>query len=118
MYAGSRSAWVWIGLLGAIESMDILTTAAGRAAGAIEAMPVSAAVMDAGGMGLFVLVKLVLVAIGAISVLLALRWTQNGRTGAPVILAFALSAVRFSTVALAVASLHNAVLLQSLQGPA
>ncbi|MEO8744410.1 MAG: hypothetical protein ABI334_02975 [Candidatus Dormiibacterota bacterium] len=116
MRALNRSAWVWIGLLATIESMDILTTAAGRASGAVETMPVSATVMNVGGMGLFVIVKLALVAIGAIAVLLALRWAESGRPGANVILAFAMSAVRVSTVALAVVSLHNAVLLQSLQG--
>lgn len=118
MHAGNRSTLVWIGLLWAIDCMDILTTALGRAQGAIETMPLSAAVMNAGGMGLFVVVKLALVAAGAVTVLLALRWVRGGRPGADVVYAFAITAIRVSTVALAVVSLHNAVLLQSLRGPA
>lgn len=116
--AGNRSTLVWIGLLWAIECTDILTTALGRAEGAIETMPISAAVMNEGGMGLFVAVKLALVAAGAIAVLLALGWRRSGRPGADVVFAFAISAIRVSTVALAIVSLHNAVLLQSLPGTA
>ncbi len=81
MHAGSRSTLVWIGLLWAIECMDILTTSIGRAQGFIETMPISAAVMNAGGMGLFVLIKLLLVAAGAVTVLLALRWMRGAGLG-------------------------------------
>lgn len=116
MHAGIRSTLLWIALLSAIESMDILTTAIGRAQGFIETMPVSAAVMNAGGMWLFVVVKMALVVAGALTVLLALRWVRSGRPGADLIYTFAISAIRVSTVALAIVSLHNAVLLQSLQG--
>ncbi len=58
MQGGFRSSFVWISLLAAIEAMDILTTDIGRAYGAVESMPISAAVMDQGGMALFVFVKL------------------------------------------------------------
>ena len=118
MPAGNRSTLLWIALLWAIECMDILTTAIGRAQGFIETMPISAAVMNAGGMGLFVIIKLVLVVAGAVTVLLALRWMRSGRHGADLVYACAISAIRVSTVAIAVVSLHNAVLLQSLQGHA
>jgi hypothetical protein len=105
---------LWIALLGAIEFTDILTTAMGHARGAIEAMPVSAAVIDAGGMMLFVTIKLALVVGVATAVLLALRWMRTGRPGADAVFVFTLSSVRVATVALAVVSLHNALLLTSL----
>src|SRR5260370_42704749 len=41
----------------------------GRARGAVESMPISAAVMNEGGMALFIMVKLALVAAGATAVL-------------------------------------------------
>jgi hypothetical protein len=117
-YSAFRSSVVWIALLGAIESMDILTTYVGRAQGAVESMPISAAVMNEGGMALFIAVKLALVAAGSVAVLLALLWVRHDRPGASMIYAFTLSAIRVTTVALAIVSLHNAVLLQSLSGPA
>jgi hypothetical protein len=105
---------MWIALLGAIEFTDILTTAMGRARGAIEAMPVSAAVIDSGGIMLFIVVKLTLLAAVAIAVMLAMRWMHHGRPGASTLFAFTLSSVRVATVALAVVSLHNALLLTTL----
>jgi hypothetical protein len=117
MQVGFRSSFVWIALLAAIESMDILTTDLGRAAGAMESMPISAAVMNEGGMALFIVVKLALVVAGAAAVLLALLWVRNGRPGAGWVYAFTLSAIRATTVALALVALHNALLLQSLSGP-
>src|SRR3981081_3765332 len=109
MHGGFRSSLVWISLLGAIEAMDILTTDIGRAYGAVESMPISAAVMNQGGMALFIFVKLALVAAG---------WVKNGRPGAGWVSFFTLSSIRVTSVALAIVSLHNAVLLQSLTGPA
>src|SRR5260221_8957210 len=113
---GFRSSLVWISLLAAIEAMDILTTDVGRAHGAIESMPISAAVMSEGGMALFIVVKVALVAAGATAVLLALLWVRNGRPGAGWVYVFTLSAIRVTTVALATVALRNAVLLQWLWG--
>jgi hypothetical protein len=106
---------VWIALLGAIESTDILTTAIGRARGAIESMPISAAVINEGGMVMFVAVKVALVVAVAAAVLLALRWVRNGHPGAGTLYSYTLSSIRVATVALAIVSLHNAILLNSLQ---
>jgi hypothetical protein len=117
MQVGWRSSVVWISLLAAIESMDILTTNMGRAQGAVESMPISAAVMNEGGMALFIVVKLALVIAGAAAVLLALLWVRSGRPGAGWVYTFTISAIRVTTVALAIVALHNAVLLQSLPGP-
>ena len=116
MRAGFRSSLLWISLLAAIESMDILTTHIGQAYGAVESMPISAAVMHEGGMALFIAVKLALVLAGAIAVLLAQLWVRSERPGAGLVYAFTISAIRVPTVALAIVSLHNAVLLQSLPG--
>jgi len=113
-----RSSLVWISLLAAIEAIDILTTDVGRAHGAVESMPISAAVMNEGGMALFIVVKLALVLAGATAVWLALLWVSKGRPGAGWVYVFTLSAIRVTTVALAIVALHNAVLLQSLSGPA
>ena len=111
----NRASLLWITLLGAIEFTDILTTAIGRAHGAIESMPISAAVINQGGLVLFVAVKLGLVGAVAIAVLLAMRWMRHGRPGAGALYTFTLSSIRVASVALAIVSLHNAVLLQSLQ---
>jgi hypothetical protein len=118
MHAMFRWSLVWISLLGAIEAMDILTTDIGRAAGAVESMPISAAVMNEGGMALFISVKVALVVSSAIAVLLAALWVRDDRPGAGWVYFFTISAIRVTTVALAIVSLHNAVLLQSLSGPA
>ncbi len=115
MDLGNRSSIVWISLLGAIEFTDILTTAIGHAQGAIEAMPVSAAVIATGGMVLFIIVKLALVCAVAAAVFLAMRWMRSGRPGATTLFAFTISSVRVATVALAIVSLHNALLLTTLQ---
>src|SRR4029077_10361291 len=114
---GFRSSLVWISLLAAIEALDIVTTDIGRARGAVESMPISAAVMNEGGMALFIVVKLALVAAGATAVLLALLWVRKGRPGGGWVYVFTLSAIRVTTVALAIVALHNAVVLQSLSGP-
>src|SRR5712664_2535901 len=118
MHAVFRWSLVWISLLGAIEAMDILTTHIGRAAGAVESMPISAAVMNEGGMALFIAVKVALVVSSAIAVLLAALWVRNDRPGAGWVYFFTISAIRVTTAALAIVSLHNAVLLHSLSGPA
>jgi hypothetical protein len=109
-----RLSLIWVGLLGVIESTDILTTAADRARGSIELAPLSATVLDRGGLVLFVVVKVGLVAAAAAAVLLALRWRRYRQDHARTMHAYVLSAIRVATVALAIASLNNALLLKSL----
>lgn len=111
---GQRASITWIGLLGVIEFTDILTTAIGHSRGAVEAMPVSAAVIASGGIVMFIAVKMALVIAVATAILLALRWTQRGTPGASTLFSFTLWSVRVATVALALVSLHNAVLLTTL----
>jgi hypothetical protein len=64
---------------------------------------------------LFIIVKLALVCAVAAAVFLAMRWMRNGRPGAATLYAFTICSVRVATVALAIVSLHNAVLLTTLQ---
>jgi hypothetical protein len=110
----SRLGLIWIGLLGVIESTDALTTAFDRARGSIESMPVSAALLDQGGLVLFVGLKVILVLAAAAALLLTLRWVRDKRTHARAVYFYVLSAIRMTTVALAIASLNNALLLKSL----
>jgi len=110
----SRLSLIWVGLFAVIESIDALTTAVDRARGSIELVPVSAAVLDQGGLVLFVTVKVGLVAAAAAAVLLALRWLRYKREHARTLYTYVLSAIRMATVALAIASLNNALLLKSL----
>jgi hypothetical protein len=112
---GQRASITWVGLLGVIEFTDILTTAIGHAKGAVEAMPVSAAVIASGGIVMFIVVKMALVIAVATAIFLALRWMERGTPGASTLFVFTLWSVRVATVALALVSLHNAVLLTSLQ---
>lgn len=114
LIAWQRLSFIWIALLGAIQSTDIITTSVGRARGAVEAMPISAAVIHEGGMTLFVFVKFGLVVAGAIAVMVTMRWVRLDRPGAVTLYSFTLAAIRGSTVALALVSLHNAFLLTSM----
>ena len=75
---------------------------------------ISAAVINEGGLMMFVFVKFALVLAGAAAVLLTLRWVRTERPGAVALYVFTLAAIRGSTVALALVSLHNAFLLKSL----
>jgi hypothetical protein len=110
----SRLSLIWVGLLGIIESTDVLTTAVDRARGSIESMPMSAAVLDQGGLALFMTMKVGLVAAAAVAALLALRWLRYKRLHARALYVYVISAIRMATVALAIVSLNNALLLRSL----
>jgi hypothetical protein len=110
----SRLSLIWVGLLGLIESVDVLTTAVDRARGSVELAPLSATVLDQGGLVLFVIVKVGLVAAAAIAALLALRWLRYKRLHARTLHVYVLSAIRMATVALAIVCLNNALLLSSL----
>ena len=110
----TRVSLIWLGLLGIIESIDILTTALDRARGSIESMPVSAALLNRGGLLLFSSLKALLVAAAAIALVLTLRWIRDNRRHARAVYVYVISAIRMVAVALAIASLNNALLLKSL----
>ncbi len=114
MGVGVRVAFIWVALFGTAQFTDVLTTAVDRARGGIEVMPMSEAVMEAGGMPLFALLKFCLVVAAAAMVALFWRWSRFGRPGSRTPYALVLSAVRVTTVAITIVSLHNALLLTSL----
>jgi hypothetical protein len=104
----------WLALFGAAQTADIITTAAGRARGAIEAMPISGSLLNEGGLALLITVKLALVvAIGA-ALVLAWHWARQQRPRARLVFRLVLTGTQVVTVVLAVISLQNAILLGTL----
>jgi hypothetical protein len=101
-------------LFGVIQTADALTTAFDRAKGAVEAMPISAWVLDHGGVTLFWTLKLALVAAVALVVLITTRWVQSGRPAAEPLHRLVMTAVQLLTVLLAITTLQNALLFSSL----
>ena len=110
----SRLGLIWLALLGITESTDALTTAFDRARGSIESMAVTAAILDQGGLALLVTTKASTVLAVAAALLLTLRWLQRSHHHARAVFVYVLSAIRMSTVFLAIVSLNNALLLRSL----
>ena len=66
-----RQALLWSGLLLGSQATDTLTTAIDRARGAIEAMPVSARLLEVGGVALFWGFKVLIVASAAAALMAA-----------------------------------------------
>lgn len=110
-----RQASIWTGLLLATQSTDVLTTAMDRMRGALESMPLSARLLEQGGISLLWETKVLLVVAAGAGLLLAARWVRPGRRVSQITFRFALLAVQAATVGLAWVSLSNAVLLGSLQ---
>ena len=105
---------IWLALLAALESTDVLTTAIDRARGSIESMPFSNAVLNVGGMGLFAVLKLGLVGGAAIALFMAVGWLRRQHTHGKAVYVYVLSAIRIVSVVLAITCLNNALLLSSL----
>jgi hypothetical protein len=68
---------VWVGLLGTAEIADLVTTEVDRLGGGIETNQFAAFVLMVGGPGLFLALKLAVVAGMAIAVLVALRYRRS-----------------------------------------
>jgi len=109
-------AMLWSGLLLGSQTTDTLTTAIDRAKGAVEAMPISAQMLDVGGVVLFWCFKLMIVA-GAAAALIAAahRVREHNHRLARFTFRASLTAVQASTVCLACVSISNLVLLTSIQ---
>src|SRR2546428_11750514 len=60
---------LWSGLLLGSQAADTLTTAIDRARGAVEAMPISAQMLEVGGVALFWVFKVMIVAAAAAALL-------------------------------------------------
>jgi len=111
-----RQALLWSGLLLGSQATDTLTTAIDRARGAMEAMPVSAQLLDVGGVALFWTFKLMIVAGAAAALIAAARKAgQNRHRLSLFTFRASLVAVQAVTVCLACVSLSNLALLSSIQ---
>jgi hypothetical protein len=108
-----RQAAIWTSLLLAGQTADVLTTHIDRARGALESMPVSARLLELGGIGLFWSTKLLLVVAAGTGLLLAARWTRRDHRASTVTFRFCLVAVQGATIGLVWVSLSNVALLSS-----
>jgi hypothetical protein len=106
---------LWSALLLGSQTTDTLTTAIDRARGAMEAMPISAQLLDVGGVTLFWVFKLLIVA-GAAAALVAAahKATEHGHPLSRFTFRASLVAVQATTVCLACVSLSNLALLSSI----
>lgn len=68
---------VWVGMLGMAQIADLVTTEVDRMAGGIETNQFAAFVLMVGGAGLFLLLKLAVVAGMGVAVFIALRYRRN-----------------------------------------
>jgi hypothetical protein len=109
----TRLSIIWVSLFGLLQSTDVLTTEFDRARGAVESMPISEALL-AQGTSVYVGTKLALVLAVSVATLLSLRWLRARGSWSQAIHSYVLSAIRIATVAIAVVSLNNALLLRTL----
>ena len=68
---------VWVAMLGMAQIADLVTTEVDRLGGGIETNQFAAFVLMVGGAGLFLLLKLTVVAGMAVAVAIALRYRRN-----------------------------------------
>ncbi|HET7419321.1 MAG TPA: hypothetical protein VFL27_02970 [Candidatus Dormibacteraeota bacterium] len=110
-----RQALFWSGLLFGSQVTDTLTTATDQAKGAVEAMPVSAQALDVGGVALFWILKVLIVA-GATALLVAAARKARDEDHRLSRFTFraTLVAVQAVTVCLACVSVSNLALLSSI----
>lgn len=108
-----RQALLWSGLLLGSQATDTLTTAIDRARGAIESMPVSARLLEVGGVALFWGFKVLIVASAAAALIAAARMVRSDHRLSRITFRTALVAVQAVTICLAVASLSNLAILTS-----
>src|SRR5438034_9154126 len=107
-----RQALLWSGLLLGSQATDTLTTAIDRAQGAIESMPISARLLEVGGVALFWSFKVLIVAGAAAALVAAARKVhEDEHRLSRVTFRFSLIAVQVVTICLAGVSLSNLALL-------
>jgi hypothetical protein len=111
-----RQAILWSALLFGSQATDTLTTAIDRARGAIEAMPVSARLLEVGGVALFWGIKVLIVASAAGALMIAARKVRENDRLSRLTFRFSLIAVQATTICLAFVSLSNLAVLSSIQG--
>ncbi len=110
-----RQALLWSGLLLGSQATDTLTTATDRARGALEAMPLSARLLEVGGVALFWGFKVLIVA-SAAALIAAARAVRQDHRLSYITFRVSLVAVQAVTICLAAVSLSNLALLTSIQG--
>jgi hypothetical protein len=108
-----RQALLWSGLLLGSQATDTLTTAVDRARGALEAMPVSARLLDVGGVALFSTFKVLVVASAATALIAAARAVRHDHKLSHITFRASLVAVQTVTVCLACVSLNNVAVMAS-----
>ena len=106
-----RQALLWSGLLLGSQATDTLTTAIDRARGAIEAMPVSARLLEVGGVALFWGFKVLIVASAAAALMAAARMVRTDHRLSRITFRAALVGVQAVTICLVVTSLSNLTVL-------
>jgi hypothetical protein len=106
---------LWSGLLLGSQATDTLTTAIDRARGTVEAMPVSARLLEVGGITLLWTFKVMVVASAAAVLLAAARKArEDPHRLSWLTYRISLVAVQAVTIGLAFVSLNNLALLGSL----
>lgn len=108
-----RQAWLWSGLLFAGQATDTLTTAVDRARGALESMPVSARLLETGGVALFSTFKVLVVASAATALIAAAQLVRRDRRLSLITFQVCLVAVQAVTICLACVSLSNLAVMSS-----
>ncbi len=108
---------LWSGLLLGSQATDTLTTAIDRARGAVEAMPISAQMLEVGGVALFWVFKVMIVAAAAAALLAAAHNARSDpRRFSRLTFQCSLVAVQAVTICLAFTSLSNVAVLGSIVG--
>ncbi|HKW08141.1 MAG TPA: hypothetical protein VJS19_11310 [Candidatus Dormibacteraeota bacterium] len=108
-----RQALLWSGLLLASQATDTLTTAVDRARGALESMPVSARLLEVGGVALFWSFKVLIVASAAAALIAAARAVRRDHRLSRITFRASLVAVQAVTIGLALVSLNNLAVMAS-----
>jgi len=113
-FVAVRQAATWTSLLVASQAIDMVTTAVDSVRGTVESMPVSAELLQYGGLALLLGAKLLLAVVAAAALGLAALRIEQGATISRITFRFALTAVQTATIALVWVSLNNVALLRSL----
>lgn len=98
---------MWSGLLLGSQTTDAMTTAVDRAQGAIEMMPVSARLLDVGGVLMLWGFKVLVVVTVAVALMTAASLVRDGHRLSRFTFRLCLSAVQAVTICLAFVSLSN-----------
>lgn len=102
---------MWSGLLLGSQATDTLTTAVDRAQGALESMPISARLLEVGGIALFWSFKVLIVASAAAALIAAARLVRRDHRLSRITFRACLVAVQAVTICLACVSLSNLTVL-------